>query len=295
LRTTVLHPLSLHAALPISAPPGTAPPRPATARPRPGPCSPRPRPAPACAAPPARCAAPPRRHGGRRARPRWRPARPPSPRGGSATATRPARRSPRRPRPPPAPGTPRRARRSGRPPSTTPASAGRSAGNGPAPAGAARRGRPPAPPAPPRARPRRRAGWRRSDRSARPRRVGDGGTGAVAEALDGGAVAAPAAHHLVDPLVEDLLVLARQLAAHRVVVEGAGAARRDDVEARQLAAGGAAVSVGHAPEPTAPDRAGRGPAGGPVAPYPSLVRTDVRLSFGRCAAASTTRPRPCTR
>src|SRR3954449_4455332 len=90
-----------------------------------------------------------------------------------------------------------------------------------------RRGR--RPPGPPR--------WRPSPTSGRapppPPPVGPG--------------AAPAAGHLLDGLGEHLFVLDAELAADRIVMEGAGAPRDGDVEACEVAARCAAVARGHGP------------------------------------------------
>ena len=75
--------------------------------------------------------------------------------------------------------------------------------------------------------------------------------------LDGPAVPAPPAAHLDHRLGQYLLVLDRQLSAHAVVVERLGAAVGDDVEAREVATGRAAVPVrarAHGPTlPLSPD------------------------------------------
>src|SRR4029078_667133 len=57
--------------------------------------------------------------------------------------------------------------------------------------------------------------------------------------------AAPPTLHAVDALVEDFLVLHREVAAHAEVVERPRSSRRHDVEAREVAAPTAAVPDGH--------------------------------------------------
>src|SRR5690606_7422330 len=80
----------------------------------------------------------------------------------------------------------------------------------------------------------------------------------VGELDDGRAGAAPPAGDGLDALVEHLLVLDLQVTADRVVVEPARAAADRDVEARDVAARGAAITGGSHPVtvPTAHRRSG---------------------------------------
>ena len=71
-----------------------------------------------------------------------------------------------------------------------------------------------------------------------------GGIG-VLEGFDVATRAAPAAGDLLDDLGEHILVFDGELAAERIVVEGAGTPRHGDVEACEVAARCAAVAGGH--------------------------------------------------
>lgn len=64
--------------------------------------------------------------------------------------------------------------------------------------------------------------------------------------LDTPIVTAPSTRHRIDGLGNDLGLFDVQLAAHREVVERADRRRFDDVEASQVAAGGAPIARGHA-------------------------------------------------